>query len=314
MSGPVTLDDTPATAAGERATDEPCVEMVEGRETQVGTVRVKRVLPRRPRRTVGPWCFADLMGPVAVTEQEGVDIGPHPHMGLQTVTWLVAGELVHRDSLGSEQPIRAGQLNLMTAGQGVAHAEENSGRYRGDLLGIQLWVAQPEATRNDAAAFEHHVELPVVALARAGTATVLLGEFAGAASPARRDSDHSGVELDLRGPGATLPLRPDYEYALVALEGAVAIGGQRLAPGVLGYLGTGRDECQLEADEPARALLLGGLPFTEPLLMWWNFVARTEEEVSVARREWAAGSDRFGSVSSSSRRIEASVPPWERGA
>src|SRR5688572_19989954 len=145
------------------------------------------------------------MGPAAVTEERGVDIGPHPHTGLQTVTWLLAGEILHRDSLGSEQVIRAGQLNLMTAGHGVSHSEEATGRYRGELHGIQLWVAQPEATRHGAAAFEHHTELPQVEL-DGGDATVVVGALAGTTSPARRDTDHVAAELVLRPGGATVPL------------------------------------------------------------------------------------------------------------
>lgn len=322
MSGPLEVDDAPAEPVGPAGADggaddgappsEPqLVELLEGRRAQVGSLEVRRVLPRRARRTVGAWCFADHMGPVPVTEHEGVEIGPHPHMGLQTVTWLVAGEVLHRDSLGSEQVVRAGQLNLMTAGRGVAHSEENTGGYRGDLHGIQLWVAQPESTRNGPAAFEHHPELPRVELDGA-VVTVVVGELAGGASSARRDTDHLGADLALRAPGVTLPLRSDYEHALVVLEGAVTLEGSVVVPGVLGFLGRGRDEGRLEVDAPARAMLLGGVPFPEPLLMWWNFVARDEQEVSVARREWSDRSNRFGTVRSSLDRIEAPVPVWER--
>jgi quercetin 2,3-dioxygenase len=333
MSGPLDVEDVPTgplrprgRAAAEEAAGAPAaaegaagsraggVEVLEGRHAQVGSLTVRRVLPRRARRTVGAWCFADHMGPVPVTEEEGVDIGPHPHMGLQTVTWLVAGEVLHRDSLGSEQVVRAGELNLMTAGRGVAHSEEHTGRYRGDLQGIQLWVAQPERTRNGAAAFEHHAELPRVEL-DATVLTVVVGELAGGgapASPARRDTDHMGADLELRPPGATLALRADYEHALVVLEGRVGVEGAAVVPGTLGYLGAGRDECRFEVDAPARAVLLGGVPFPEPLLMWWNFVARDEAEVSAARREWSAGDDRFGLVRSPLHRIEAPVPAWER--
>ena len=145
MSGPVSADDVTQAPEVARATERQ-VLLEPGRRTTVGDVPVRRVLPRRPRRTVGAWCFADHMGPVPVTEQRGVDIGPHPHLGLQTVTWLISGEVLHRDSLGSEQVVRDGQLNLMTAGHGVAHSEENTGRFQGELQGIQLWVAQPEST------------------------------------------------------------------------------------------------------------------------------------------------------------------------
>jgi redox-sensitive bicupin YhaK (pirin superfamily) len=310
MSGPVTTEDVPATPQVTPGLVEREVELEPGRVTTVGTLPVRRVLPRRVRRTVGAWCFADHAGPVLVSDDQPVDIGPHPHMGLQTVTWPVSGELVHRDSLGSEQLIRPGQLNLMTAGHGVAHAEENPGRFRGEFQAVQLWVAQPESTRHGAAAFEHHAELPRLELPGA-RATVFVGDFGGQLSPARRDTEHVGVELVLDGPAAVLPLRRDYEYALVVLDGAVTIGARVAEPGLLAYLGEGRDEVALQMAAPARALLLGGVPFPEPVLMWWNFVARTREEVSEARRAWSSDDGRFGTVRTALARIDVGPPPWE---
>jgi hypothetical protein len=275
----------------------------------VGSMPVRRVLPRRPRRTVGAWCFADHVGPVDVGHAGTAGIGPHPHMGLQTVTWLLAGELLHLDSLGSEQLIRPGQLNLMTAGHGVAHAEEDQGR-SSVLHGVQLWVAQPDSTRDGPPDFEHYDTLPEVDLDGA-RGSVIVGDFAGLLSPARRDTEHVGVELTIRDAGTVLPLRHDYEYALVVLEGGIAMDGRNVGPGILAYLGLGRDECRLDAGAPSRVLLLGGVPFPEPVLMWWNFVARTREEVSQARRQWAADDGRFGSVASRLDRIEVGPPPWE---
>ena len=131
------------------------------------------------------------------------------------------------------------------------------------------------------------------------------------ASPARRDTAHMGVELTLRGPGSVVPLRPDYEHALVVLDGRVTVDGVAVEPGVLAYLGQGRDGCTLVTEAPARALLLGGVPFPEPILMWWNFVGRTRQEVSEARRQWSDDDGRFGRVRSSLRRIEVGRPPWE---
>jgi quercetin 2,3-dioxygenase len=310
MSGPVATDDAPATPEGPSRAGGPVVELEPGRVTQVGSLPVRRVLPHRPRRTVGAWCFADHVGPVPIGEAGDVGIGPHPHMGLQTVTWLVAGGLLHRDSLGSEQLIRPGQLNLMTAGHGVAHAEEDPGLGGGVLHGVQLWVAQPETTRDRAPAFEHHEDLPGLELDGA-RATVLIGEFAGLESPARRDTEHVGVELTLEAPGVVVPLHRDHEHALVVLEGGVSVSGHSVEPGVLAYLGTGRTECRLDVVRPARALLLGGMPFPEPILMWWNFVARSREEISEARRQWMADDGRFGTVRSSLARIGVGAPPWE---
>ncbi len=307
MSGPVTASDVDPQA--EPAGPSPSVvEVSESRVSQVGGFSVRRALPRRARRTVGAWCFLDHMGPATVDER-GLGVAPHPHIGLQTVTWLLAGEALHRDSLGTEQVIAPGQLNLMTAGHGVAHSEEGIGHYRGAMHGAQLWVAQPAHTRTGAAAFEHHAELPQVQLGTA-VATVLVGELAGATSPARRDTDHAGADLDLARGVTTVPLRPDYEHALVVLTGALLVDSTAVNPGQLAYLGRGRDQIALATQAPTRALLVGGVPLEEPVLMWWNFVARTREEINTAHQDWAAGAERFGKVDSLLPRIDVSPPPW----
>ena len=309
MSGPVSERDVEPVPEH----DDPAgasLDVVEGRAAEVGGFGVRRVLPRRARRTVGAWCFADHMGPGVVTEGHGLDIGPHPHIGLQTVTWLLDGTVLHRDSLGSEQLIRPGQLNLMTAGRGVSHSEETTGVHTGALHGIQLWVAQPEATRHGAPAFEHHAELPRVELAPGATATVLIGSVAGVTSPARADTDHLGADIALPPGRTVVPLAAGAEHALIVVEGSVAVGGQPLGPGRLGLLGVGRDEVPVDADGPARALLLGGTPFPDELVMWWNYVARTRDEVVTAHRDWSAGDARFGTVASPLPRIDVPGPPW----
>jgi len=311
VSGPVTDDDqAPAEGAcGEVHLD---VEVTDPHEAEVGRFRVRRALPRRTRRTVGSWCFVDLMGPAEVTREHGLDVAPHPHIGLQTVTWLLAGEGLHCDSLGTEQVIAPGQLNLMTAGRGIAHSEEATGRYAGPLRGVQLWVAQPEQTRHGEPAFEHHAELPEVELGTA-TATVLVGELDGAASPARRDTDHLGADLRLR-PGTTvLPLDRGHEHALLVVEGEVEVAGRRVGEGQLAYLGVDHDELPVAALDDARVLLLGGTPLTERLVMWWNYVARSPDEVVDAHRDWADGTDRFGTVASPLERLVPAPPPWDRG-
>ena len=309
MSGPVGVADASPTDAQASAVKPACVEITPSRESVVGAMRVRRALPRIGRRTVGAWCFADHMGPELVTETRGLDIGPHPHTGLHTVTWLVAGEVLHRDSLGSEQVIRAGQLNLMTAGQGVTHSEEATGRYRGRLHGVQLWVAQPEATRHGPAAFEHHAELPRVELGDA-VATVLVGSLAGAASPARRDTALVGADVAL-GPGTgAWPLAPSFEHALVVLDGEVLVDDRVVRPGQLAYLGAGRAELVLSAAAPSRVLLLGGEPFPEPVLMWWNFVVRSRDELDRAYRHWQSDDPRFGRLRSP---WPASRPPSRSG-
>lgn len=310
MSGPVTsADTTPEPHDAAAAALPHTVELLASREHEVGGVPVRRAFPRRAHRTVGAWCFGDHMGPVAVTETHGVDIAPHPHIGLQTVTWLVAGEVLHRDSLGSDQVVRAGQCNLMTAGNGVSHSEEATGRYRGPLHGIQLWVAQPERTRHGAPAFEHHAALPEYELA-AGTVTVVVGDVGGVESPARRDTDHVGAELRLRAGRSVVPVRRAHEHALVVIDGSVRIDGTVVEPGRLAYLGTDRDELALDTTADAVAFLVGGEPFGEEIAMWWNFVARTPDELAAARRDWEEGSDRFGTVASPLARTPAPPPSW----
>jgi quercetin 2,3-dioxygenase len=214
--------------------------------------------------------------------------------------------VLHRDSLGSDQVIRPGQLNLMTAGHGVVHAEEAVDSYRGRLHGVQLWVAQPASTREGPAAFEHHGELPRTEVGGA-TATVLIGELNGVVSPARYDTPLVGADLEIRPGGTTWPVRAEFEHALVVVSGAVAVGEHVMRPGQLGYLGVGRDVLEVSALEPSRALLLGGAPFGEKVAMWWNFVARTKEELAQARTQWATFDERFGEVATDLPRIAA--PP-----
>ncbi|HEV2427535.1 MAG TPA: pirin family protein, partial [Acidimicrobiales bacterium] len=287
-------------------------EVATSRTAEVGRFSVRRALPRRGRRTVGAWCFVDHMGPATVTPGSGLDVGPHPHCGLQTVTWLIEGEALHHDSLGTEQLLAPGQLNLMTAGGGVAHSEEATGSYAGDLEGVQLWVALPEATRHGAARFEHVARCPRADL-RGGVATVLVGSMLGEVSPAAVDSALLGADLEVSVP-VEVPLDPAFEHVVVALRGTLRVAAAPVAPGQSAYLSPGAESVRLEPDGPARALLLGGEPFTEPILMWWNFVARTRAEMEAARADWAADSERFGTVASSLARIDAPDLFWRPGA
>jgi redox-sensitive bicupin YhaK (pirin superfamily) len=309
VSGPVQVEDADAVAAATAPSRTPILDITPSRAAMVDGQSVRRALPRRGRRTVGAWCFADHIGPSLLHENAGLGIGPHPHIGLQTVTWLLAGEVLHRDSLGSEQLIRPGQLNLMTAGYGVAHSEESPPGARGELHGIQLWVAQPEHTRHGEPAFEHHAALPRVEQGHA-LATVLVGEFDGVASPARRDTDHVGIDVLMHAGRAVLPLRPDYEYAIVVLDGAVEIDSQVVTPGHLAYLGEDREVLPLIANRTARFILLGGVPFESPILMWWNFVGRTRAEIDAATESWQRDDGRFPSFASGLARIQAEPTPW----
>jgi redox-sensitive bicupin YhaK (pirin superfamily) len=286
------------------------IDVLDSRETAVGNHVVRRALPRRGRRTVGPWCFLDHLTPFTMDPANQMEVGPHPHIGLQTVTWLLEGEAIHRDSLGSEQVIRPGQLNLMSAGNGIAHAEQSTRDY-GVMHGVQLWIAQPDATRFGPPAFEHHASLPQ---AWSGNAdfTLLNGSFAGLTSSARCDSPTIGVDIALHPGKVTLPLDQSFEHAVVVLSGHAALNGVALDPDQLAYIGTGRDEISLSSSTETRLLLIGGAPFTEPLFMWWNYVARTREEVEAANSSWQAHDDRFGTVDSPLPTITAPKPQWIR--
>ncbi len=314
MSGPVRAEDLATVEAAPTPPTGPAVELTPSRLAQVGTTTVRRALPTRRRRTVGPWCFLDhALEELVGNGDLGLQVGPHPHIGLQTVTWLISGEVVHRDSLGSEQVIRPGELNVMSAGRGVAHAEETPSSFRGRLHGTQLWVAQPDLTRNGPAAFEHHDELPQVELA-AATATVMIGGLAGTESPARRDTDLIGVELVLRPGRSVVPVQPEHEHAIVLIDGVVTLGEHVVETDHLAYLGSGRDELVIIADDRARALLIGGAPFEAPPVMWWNFVARDHQEIDAAYVDWQSGNDRFGAVTSTLATVPAPPPPWSRAS
>lgn len=284
------LEPDPAdpSAAEVAATDGPALEVLRGRDVRLGddTV-VRRLLPTRLRRTVGAWCFVDHYGPDDVTGRPGMQVPPHPHIGLQTVSWLLEGEIVHRDSLGSHARVGPGELSLMTAGRGISHSEESPADRPPRLHGVQLWVALPDEVRDGEPSYEHHRELPVVT--RGGlTVTVVLGTHDGVTSPGSTHTPLTGI--DVRGTGR-LPLDPAHEHAALALTGSATVEGTTVAVGTLLHLGRGRDEVEVDG----HLMVLGGEPLEAPLLMWWNFVARTYEEVVQARADWQDG-DRFGTV------------------
>lgn len=274
--------------------DGPVVERLRGRASAIAPgVDVRRLLPLRGRRQIGPWTFLDHMGPMRVGD--GLfDVAAHPHCGLSTVTWLVSGELLHRDSLGTEQRIVPGQLNWMTAGRGIAHSEEVPYGSPEVLEGIQLWVALPDAHRNDPPSFQHVAELPVVQ--REGVAiTVLAGSLLGQTSAAKTHSPLVAAELAGEGT-ASFPVDPSFEHGLVAISGTIEVAGEAATPGELLYLGRGRDSLSVTLGPDARAMLVGGEPLNSAPLLWWNFVVRDEDEVRAARAAWEAGDERFGAV------------------
>lgn len=274
---------------------EPQLESYPNRELHLGHLAITRALPVRDRRLVGPWCFLDRFGPLSFTDGKPMDVAPHPHIGLQTVTWLLDGEVLHDDSLGSRSVLRPGGVNVMTSGAGIAHAEQTPRDHTGRLNGVQLWTALPDADRRMAASFAHVGEVPIVESADARI-SVFAGSLLGARSTAPYFSELLGAELQVRrGRTLAIPLAPAFEHALLVLDGDCAIDGQALEARMLYYLGTRRSEASLTSRDGARVLLIGGPPFPEPILMWWNFVARTQEEIAQAREDWEQHR-RFGEV------------------
>lgn len=275
----------------------PCVQLWPARDVPLGGVRgvtVARTLPQRGMPTVGAWCFLDSFGPAA----PDMSVLPHPHIGLQTVTWPLSGVIRHRDSLGSDVLVRPGELNLMTAGNGVAHSEfswldDASGSET--MRGLQLWVALPEKSRHGAAAFEQYRDLPRAVVDRLSI-TVLLGELAGQHSPATTFSPIVGAQIESATGNSSLPLNPLFEHAILVIDGALKIDDVAIPPGPLAFLGANRSELNLQADGDCRFLLIGGEPFGEDLLMWWNFVARSQEEIEAGRADWQASTARFPAV------------------
>jgi len=244
---------------------------------------------------VGAWCFLDRYGPLSFTDAAPMNVAPHPHIGIQTVSWLLDGEIIHNDSLGCDALMRAGQLNLMTSGSGIAHSEETPAANSGKLEGVQLWVALPQKNQAMAPVFTHHASLPVVDLA-AGAVTIFAGALLNQTSPAQMFTPIVGAEIAFReDERLILPVRRDFEHALFVLRGDVQLNKLPLAGGALHYLGTGREELDLRGSFDARLLLLGGEPFTDPIVMWWNFVASTHEEIAQAREDWVHHR-RFGEV------------------
>ena len=273
------------------------LDLLPGKEVVLGeSTRVRRLLPTLGRRMVGAWAFVDHYGPDDVANSPGMQVAPHPHTGLQTVSWLLEGEVHHLDSLGSDVRFGPGQLALMTAGHGIAHAEQSPVSHPRFLHGAQLWVALPDASREVAPHFEHHEVLPGFSSDGLRT-TVLMGSFAGATSPGRAYSPLVGVDLDLAaGADVEVPLEPDFEYAVLAPSGSASVEDVPLGRGSMLYLGTGRRSLRLRAEEASRLLLLGGEPFEERLVMWWNFVGRSGEEIADYAEQWNGESDRFGAV------------------
>ncbi len=288
--------------SSERSRPDPVV--LEARDVPLGGIRsmsVRRSLPQRDLPTIGAWCFLDRFGP----QSTRMRVEPHPHMGLQTVTWPLTGEVRHRDSIGNDVTLRPGQLNLMTSGRGIAHSEYSLGDGEVELDALQLWIALPDATRNSDRAFERHEFLPhaeVRATAGiAGHATVVMGTFAGVTSPATTHTPLVAAQVGVpSGSSLDLPLNREWEHGLMILDGDAAFepgaASPQPTPGDLLYLAPGHDSIAVSSQWGARIFIIGGEPLAEDLVMWWNFVGRSHDEIALAWEEWQGGSPRFGEV------------------
>ena len=272
-------------------------------------MEVARALPTRQRRMVGAWCFLDHLGPVSFPDGQGMHVGAHPHTRLQTFTWMIEGEILHRDSLGSEQVIRAGQVNLMTAGYGISHTEDSlhSGQR---LHAAQLWIALPDAVADQPPSFLHYPQVPH--WVEQGCAwSVMAGRYAGRQSPVQLFSPLLGVEV-LAGDAASevhLSLQPEFEYGLLALEGSFTLQDQSLPQDELVYIAPGSERLHLQLQPHTRLLVLGGEPFAEKVTMWWNFLGADWAAIRGYRAQWEQGDARFGVVAQSTVKLPAPPVP-----
>jgi len=270
-------------------------ETFPGRDVALGALTVTRVLPVKGKRLIGPWCFLDRFGPMTFADPAPMDIGAHPHIGLQTVTWLLDGELVHYDSLGHEALLRPRGVNVMTSGAGIAHAERTPAANSGRMNGVQLWVALPDQDRQRSASFQHVDRVPVEEQP-GGIVQIFAGTLAGLHSPAAHFSEILGGDIQVHARSAiTVPIDATYEHAVIVLGGDCSFQGQPLQERALYYLGANRSDASFASRSGARLLLIGGPPFPETVLMWWNFVARTPGEIAEARTDWEERR-RFGDV------------------
>ncbi|MBL8835907.1 MAG: pirin family protein [Alphaproteobacteria bacterium] len=253
---------------------------------------VERVLPAAQQRAVGSFVFFDRMGPVTFGSGRGLDVRPHPHIGLATVTYLFEGEILHRDSLGTVQPIRPGAVNWMTAGSGIVHSERTPAALRtGDsrLAGIQLWVALPRALEEAAPDFAHYPAEAIPQILEDGaTVRLILGALRGTVSPVRTSSSLLYADCALAAGGRLAIPADQPERAIYVLSGTVEAAGARFDAGRLIAFAAGR-EIDVRAAEPARILLLGGEPLDAPRHMWWNFVSSSKERIEGAKADWQSG-------------------------
>ncbi len=255
-------------------------------------IEIRRTLPNARKRMIGAWAFVDHFGPTQQTD--GMVVAAHPHTGLQTATWLFEGRIEHRDSIGTIQHIEPGQLNLMTAGHGISHSELSEAGPQ-SLHAVQLWIALPDSVREVSPAFEHISELPEVVLGRS-TIKVFAGELLGVTAPTKLYSKLVGAELRIpAGTSLTLPVDSSFEHGVMPVQGDVTVNGTEVTQKLTEYLSPGAERIEITAGkDDVIAVLLGGEPFSEPIVMWWNFIARTHDEIVEQREQWNARDPRFG--------------------
>lgn len=264
-------------------------QVIVPRARDLGGFEVRRALPAQGRQMVGPFIFFDQMGPAEFLLGNGIDVRPHPHIGLATVTFLFDGEIMHRDSLGTAQPIRAGALNLMSAGRGIVHSERTPEAERekpSRLFGIQAWAALPQSHEEGAPTFVHHGrdELPRI-VGEGKRVSLILGSLYGQTSPAHFPHPSFYAEAVL-APGAVLPLDDDYEErAIFVVSGEIDIAGDTFGAGRLLVFKPG-DRISVMALSNARLMLLGGEPMDGPRHIWWNFVSSSQERIRAAKEDW----------------------------
>ena len=273
------------------------VEIITSRAVPLGGPRamtVRRTLPQKQRSLIGAWCFLDHYGPDDVSATGGMDVAPHPHTGLQTVSWLFEGAITHHDSGDNHAVVRPGEVNLMTSGGGICHSEVTT-QATTTLHGVQLWTVLPDADRHGPRRFDHHAPAPV--LFDGGSALVFLGSLLGSTSPVSTFSPLVGAELRLdAGASISIDVDPTYEHGLLLDAGDIDLEGVPVAPAELAYTGTGETTLRIRnnGDTPARMVLIGGEPFDEEIVMWWNFIGRTYAEIEEFRAEWEDEAERFG--------------------
>lgn len=255
---------------------------------------VHRTLPQRQRSLIGAWCFADHYGPDDVSHTGGMDVAPHPHTGLQTVSWLFEGDITHHDSGENHAVVKPGEVNLMTAGAGICHSEVST-QSTTTLHGVQLWTVLPDSARNGERRFDHYA--PEFVELDGARALVFMGSLFGETSPIPTFTPLVGAEIRLdAGAELTIDVDPAFEHGLIVDAGPVHLEGTTVNPRELAYTGVGETSLSVKnpGDSPARVVLIGGEPFTEDVVMWWNFIGRTHEEVAGYREEWENHSQRFG--------------------